>query len=687
MKFLNPSFLYALFAIAIPVIIHLFNFRRYKTVYFTNVRFLKEVQLETQSQSRLKHLLVLLARILTIVFLVFAFAQPYLPLDNKKIVVGEQLVSIYIDNSLSMDAMGKSGRLLDEAKKIAEQIVAAYKPSDRFQLLTNDFEGKHQRLLSKEDFLVSLDELKLSPSFKDVQQVLMRQADALNSLASKNKTAFIISDFQKKIVDTQKIKSDTTIKVNLMPVMAEGRANLYIDSCWFSSPVRVLNQPEHLFVRIKNNSNKDLENIPVKLFVNSQQKTPSSFNIKANSSLDTVLSFTVKETGIQSASVELNDYPVTFDDKFYFSYSVLKQIPVLSINASNQTKVGNANPYLHSLFGKDSLVVLSNTDENRIDYSTLTNYRLIILNELKSVSSGLAQELNKYVMSGGNLILFPAEEVDFDSYKEFLIGFNSNYFEQLDTANTKVEQINYAADIYRDVFEKKTDNIDLPAVFSHYTISKNSRSTEEVLLKLQNGISFLGCYVAGKGQLYLFSVPLSTVWSNFTKHAIFVPTIYQAVLYSQPRHQLFYTIGNDEVIETPNSTSQGEGVFKLMSADKKTEVIPEHRVGDGKTKIYMHDQLNEPGNYFLTIDNENLMGIALNYNRQESDLSVYSSEELKYIIESTFLNNFTVLDATAGNISSKLSELSEGKKLWKLCIIFALLFIAFEIALLRFWKR
>ncbi len=686
MKFVNPSFLYALFAIAIPVIIHLFNFRRYKTVYFTNVRFLKEVQLETQSRSRLKHLLVLLARILTIAFLVFAFAQPYLPLDNKKIVVGEQLVSIYIDNSFSMDAMGKSGRLLDEAKKIAEQIVAAYKPSDRFQLLTNDFEGKHQRLLSKEDFLVSLDELKLSPSFKDVQQVLVRQADALNSLASKNKTAFIISDFQKKIVDTQKIKSDTTIKVNLMPVMAEGRANLYIDSCWFSSPVRVLNQPEHLFVRIKNNSNKDLENIPVKLFVNSQQKTPSSFNIKANASLDTALLFTVKETGIQSARVELNDYPVTFDDKFYFSYSVLKQIPVLSINASNQTKVDNVNPYLRSLFGKDSLVVLSNTDENRIDYSTLTNYRLIILNELKSVSSGLAQELNKYVMSGGNLILFPAEQLDFDSYKEFLIGFNSNYFEQLDTANTKVEQINYAADIYRDVFEKKTDNIDLPMVFSHYTISKNSRSTEEVLLKLQNGISFLGRYAVGKGQLYLFSVPLNTAWSNFTKHAVFVPTIYQAVLYSQPRHQLFYTIGNDEVIETPNSTSQGEGVFKLISADKKIEVIPEHRVGDGKTKIYMHDQLNEPGNYFLTIDNENLMGIALNYNRQESDLSVYSSEELKHIIESAFLNNFTVLDASVGNIASKLSELSEGKKLWKLCIIFALLFIAFEIALLRFWK-
>src|SRR5687767_13764757 len=115
MRFLYPSFLFALLAIAIPIIIHLFNFRKFKKIYFPNVRFLKEVKLETQSKSRLKHLLVLASRILAITFLVLAFAQPYIPASEKEIIKGEQTISIYIDNSFSMAALGKNGTLLDEA--------------------------------------------------------------------------------------------------------------------------------------------------------------------------------------------------------------------------------------------------------------------------------------------------------------------------------------------------------------------------------------------------------------------------------------------------------------------------------------------------------------------------------------------------------------------------------------------
>ncbi|MCE3281230.1 MAG: hypothetical protein K0S44_3421 [Bacteroidetes bacterium] len=119
MSFIYPAFLFALSAIAIPIIIHLFNFRKYKTVYFSNVRFLKEVKQETQAKSKLKHLLVLLARILFILFLVLAFAQPFIPVQNSKVVPGNKAISIFIDNSFSMDAVNKNGTLLDEAKKRA----------------------------------------------------------------------------------------------------------------------------------------------------------------------------------------------------------------------------------------------------------------------------------------------------------------------------------------------------------------------------------------------------------------------------------------------------------------------------------------------------------------------------------------------------------------------------------------
>ena len=98
MSFLYPTFLFGLFALAIPIIIHLFNFKRYKKVAFSNVRFLQEIKERTQAQSQLKHLLILLMRILAITFLVFSFAQPFIKDESVKAIKGNSTISIFLDN-------------------------------------------------------------------------------------------------------------------------------------------------------------------------------------------------------------------------------------------------------------------------------------------------------------------------------------------------------------------------------------------------------------------------------------------------------------------------------------------------------------------------------------------------------------------------------------------------------------
>ena len=329
MNFTYPAFLFALSAIAIPIIIHLFNFRRFKTVYFSNVRFLKEVKEETQAKSKLKNLLVLLARILALIFLVLAFAQPFIPSENKKVSVGDKTISIFIDNSFSMDAVNKNGTLLGDAKKRALEIVAAYKPTDRIQLLTNDFEGKHQRLVNKEEFAELLDEVKISPATRSLSEIMSRQMDVLQQSTNKIKSSYIISDFQKSIVNLDNIKNDTSVNFNLIPLTAAEKNNVYIDTCWFETPVRQFNQVEKLHVRIKNVSDKAVENNSIKLFVNNVQKTPASFTVDKDAETEVILSFASKESGIQQCRVEINDYPVTFDDKFYFSFEVAKNIELL----------------------------------------------------------------------------------------------------------------------------------------------------------------------------------------------------------------------------------------------------------------------------------------------------------------------------------------------------------------------
>jgi hypothetical protein len=685
MSFIYPAFLFALSAIAIPIIIHLFNFRKYKTVYFSNVRFLKEVKQETQAKSKLKHLLVLLARILFILFLVFAFAQPFIPVKNSKVVPGNKAVSIFIDNSFSMDAVNKNGTLLDEAKKRALEIIDAYKPSDRFQLLTNDFEGKHQRLVNKEEFSEWLDEVKISPATRQLSEISSRSFDVLQQSGNASKTLFILSDFQKSISDISNIKNDDKIKVNLFPLTAADKSNVYIDTCWFETPVRQYNQLEKLHVRIKNNSDKELENNSIKLFVNNIQKTPASFNAEKNSEAEVILSFASKEAGIQHCRIEINDYPVTFDDKFYFSFTVAKTISVLSIDPAT---IENGSPYLNKLFGEDSLFVFRSVQENQLDYSSLPSYNLIILNELKTISSGLSQELKRFMDNGGSVLLFPSADADLDSYKEFSLFTHSSYFEKYDTLNTKVDKINLDHDIYKDVFNKKTfsvSNLDLPKVNAHYTTLRNTRNIEEYLLKLQNGDIFLSMNNVGKGKLYLCSSGLNSESGNFSRHAIFVPTMYKIAMYSLHTQALFQTIGNNESIETTKNIT-GENVYHIKNLKGDFDVIPEHKVIDFKTEIMPHDQITEAGNFNLFAGKELITGIAFNYNRNESALAYYNSDELKDQISKSNYLNINVLENSEQKLTQTLTELDQGKKLWKLCVVLALLFLAIEVLLLRYMK-
>lgn len=268
MKFVYPEFLYALFAIVIPIVIHLFNFRKFKKIYFSNVQFLKEVTQETQSKSRLKHLLVLLARIFAISFLVFAFAQPYFPTENQLSTPKDKVVGIYLDNSFSMESTGELGSLLDEAKLKAAEVVQEYNASDRFLLITNEFAPGENRLLSKEQIIEKIEQTQIVPHTRNLSAIYNRAVENITTEGVSNKHFYYFSDFQKSVSDFNIIDQDTTVSWFLIPLSANINGNLFVDTCWFESPSHLYQQQEELKAIIVNQSDKDLENIPVKLFIN-----------------------------------------------------------------------------------------------------------------------------------------------------------------------------------------------------------------------------------------------------------------------------------------------------------------------------------------------------------------------------------------------------------------------------------
>ncbi len=675
MRFLFPQFLFALFAVSIPILIHLFNFRRFKKVYFSNVRFLKDIEVQTSSSKNLRQLLVLIARLLAVIFLVLAFAKPFIPIKNTIAVSGNQAVSIFIDNSYSMETVNKEGTLLDEAKRRAKEIASAYSLNDKFQLLTNDFEGRHQRLLSYEDFEAAVDEVKISSLSRTLPQIIRRQQDVFTSEPNSRKSAYIVSDFQDNMLGKESYKPDSSISLRLVRLQANGLANISVDSVWFTSPIHKPKETEKLVVQLRNNSDKKAENIPVKLLINNQQKALSSISIEPRSTHADTLSFSGLSGGWQKGEIQITDYPVVFDDNFYFTFSVKKNLPVLAISEKSQ------NPYLQAVYRSDAFFTLTNTNVGNINYSGLPAYPLVIINEVSSITSGLAQQLRKYVANGGNLMIFPALTADVKPLSILLQSLGTDVPEALMDVEAKVVSINSQHPVFAGVFEHIPQKLDLPVAKKYIKYSNQSRTTKQSLLDLPGGGSFFSQYKLGKGNVYLSAVPLSDEGGNFVRHSVFVPIMYQAALLSLHDNRLYYTLGTDQFLEADKILLNANQTIKLQKGS--FEVIPDVQQTENSTRLYIADQIHEDGNYSLVKDNSRVFEFAFNDNRTESNLTYADNDALKTKLLGQKVDIF---NPKKGSILNDVKAVNDGTQLWKICLILALLFLGAEIFLLRFYK-
>ncbi len=674
MKFAYPEFLYALFAIAIPIIIHLFNFRKFKKVYFSNVQFLKDIKQETQSKSKLKHLLILLSRILAIAFLVLAFAQPFIPSsENSNNQRG--VTALHIDNSFSMESVGEKGSLINEAKTKAIAIINAYPSTDKFIVSTNNFNAGDQHLLSNEEAINKIEAIEVATATRNLSAIYSRNKEALHAAEIKNKSLYVLSDFQQSTSDFKNLNTDSSITSYLAKLNGAEANNIYIDSCWFSAPTHLQNETEELNVRIKNSGNTALENIPVKLYLNNTNVVPASFSVEANSEVVLQLKYRNKTKGTQLGRIELRDNPITMDNIFYFAYQVAEEISVLNINERDEPSP------LQTIYEADSLFKFQTFNVNQLDYSLIKKSNLVIINELNLVSSGLANAINDFTNNGGHLFIIPSNQIDFASYQEFLSLLNINYFTEKDTSENSIKAINYSHPLFRNVFEgKPKNNINLPKVFSHYNISKSTTAFKSPLLSLKNGAPFLNEYKVNNGTIYLSSVSLSKEASNFSNHAIFVPTIYNIALLSQKQYPLFHTIGSNSTLSLNRMASKT--VFHIKN--DLIDFIPRTRNTENQTTVFVNAGITAAGNYTL-VSEQNKVGLAYNYNRSESKLTYFSPEQITEFIHTQQLNA-ELINTYSDEVKTVIGELNIGKKYWKYCIILVLLFLATEIALIKIYK-
>lgn len=669
MEFSKPSIFYYLLLLAIPVIIHLFNFRKHKKIYFSSIKFLKEVEQKTKSKYEIKRWLILLARIMLITSVIFAFAIPYL--QKKTNQKKAEKIGFYIDNSFSMERMDDNNTMLiDYAKNNAKNILKKLETNQKVLILTNDFNKKYQKWYSPKQAIDIINEIPISGSTHKIQTIVNRYNQVIDS--TETNSLYIFSDFQKIKSNNEQLIINNHFNTKIGWLKSKNGNNISIDTCYFETPIRNRDTIEKLISQFTNHSENN-QVFKVSLLINGQQKSLHSIEIPANKTITEEFHYSNPiKTSIVEGQLKIEDSSIEFDNQLYFSYSTEEQIHISTIYDDTTSH------YLNNIFS-DSLFKSKQYNIDFINYEELIHSQLIILDQLSELSRALIQKLEKYIKKGGNLFIFLNPNANLDSYNSLFQLINTDFISKWIKNENKLEVINYSNDLFKNVFKRKHNSINLPVVNNYFNIKENKNAQKREVLKFINNDPFLAEYLYGKGHIFLLFSDLNQEHNNFAEHALFVPCIYNSVIMHLKNRNIYHVIKNETIIEQNNIVKSD---IIHLKKDISFDMIPITIFSDQRTLINFENKIKQDGSYELSINNQKQL-ITFNYDRHESKMIFLHKNQIKKMFQN---NDIDFLTLESNHISKKYEENKKNNSLEHIFIIIAILLLIIELLLLKIWK-
>lgn len=642
MQFKNPEILYFLFLLIIPILVHLFQLRRFKKQEFTNVKLLKELEIQTRKSSTIKKWLLLTTRLLLLAALILAFAQPFFKakdFDKKN----NELILV-VDNSFSMQAKGNSGELL---KRTIQDVLENTPEDQQLSVLTNDenFYDTNIRNIQKELQNLNYSSTPFNPA------AIITRIEAKKPGVPKD--ILFISDAV-GLKDELKTNLSEASSLYYQTVEANETNNIAIENVQIS---QVLDQFYELKISIK--SYGDFENdVPISMY--NGKKLVGKALISKEKPQKEIL-FTIPKTDFHGY-VSIQDNSLSYDNTFYFSISKPQK--------SNVIAVGNIekNKFLSRIYNTEEFNFTS-TELNTLNYNAIENADAIILNELSNIPNALSVTLKNYYSKGGNIIFIPDVNSSVESYNSFLRNFSNNSLSEKAIKEKQITQISFNHPIYTNVFEKKVSNFQYPKTNATFTINGSNLP----VLQYEDKSVFLGNITNKLGNLFFFSTSINKENSNFQNSPLIVPTFYNMGQNNNKTGLNAFTIGNNNYTII-NETIAKDNVLSVTNAENS--FIPMQQILNNKIKLTFGNYPENSGNYEVLKDKESLKNISFNYPRNESDLSQINSD---------YFDNCTKVNSVS-TFYSDIHSSRTSNEVWKYFIIATLLFLLLELLIQKFVK-
>ena len=638
MQFKHPEILWALFLLIIPILIHLFQLRRFTRTPFTNVAMLQKVVSESRKSNTLKKWLLLFTRLLLLAAIILAFAQPF---SSSNTALQEKETVVYLDDSFSMQAKNNGISLLEKA---VQDVVKNIDGERTFSLFTNERTFANVKLSDVQNSLLSL-----PYSYKQLN--LDEIGLKANSLFSSNngtvKNLIVLSDFQERISEGN-IQLDTTIRTHFVPMEPKEVGNISIDSVFVQEG---LNDQNTLKVFLSGGTTDNP--LPISLFNDNEliAKTAAKFNSDGSAEVE----FTIPANQRLNGRLSIMDNALGYDNRFYFNINDKKKVKVLAISESD-------SDYLDRLF-RDEEFEFQKYGLAQLDYSVLDEQNVVVLDNLTSIPNSLQNVLRTFKNEGGSLIIVPASTTDIASYNSLLSAWSGTQLTQKVVSETRLTEITFDHPLYRNVFEQRVTNFQYPFVKAYY----NVQTSLPIALAMDGGNPFL----LGDDGFYVFTVPLELENSNFINSPLIVPTFYNMAQSSLQQSRPYQTIGETSVVDVPAEMGNDE----ILKVSKEGyEFIPLQQSFPNRVRLTFDQNPTEDGIYGIIQNQQLLQNISFNYPRTES--------QLKYL-DLGSLENVNTMDSIP-ELFEYLKAENDIAAYWKWFVILALLLALIEVLIQKF---
>lgn len=661
MQFEYPGFLYFLLLALIPVIIHLFNLRKSKRVVFSNIKFLEEVKSASKSKTKVQRWLILLSRVLFVVFLVFAFAQPKVVNPRNVLSLNEKY--IYIDNSLSMQLNKGEGERLELIKNV---LLNSIDKNSEYTILTNARASQNGTGGELEE---NISQLNYTNQHRNIGSILNKLNDV-----EPNSSVYIFSDFQKGFFDAKELSDSLPYDLSLIPLESSGESNVYVDTLWLDIPFPQQGQIVKLTVRLKNSGSKVNKAVSVKLRMNEVQQGATLIELKGNESREISFDINLDKQGYNIGSIFIEDGGLHFDNEFYFT-----------INTSNKIRVAvvsdKSMPYVSQVY-TDTLFYLNTYSIQESQTVDFNRYDLVVLDELSDIPDFLIEKL---LRSDAALMFFPSnKEKKLQSYKDFFraLEIGSVVYNDIDTSSVDVSNTVASPDFenpfFSGFFEKEDANMEMP-----YAKPLFSVNTEAIhLLTTKSGLPVISL-VEGKKKVFLWTISLDKSFSNVPQHALFLPIMFKCAILSADIESKLYHTYDENLLVFKGDYSDYRDQLKLYYQEKE---LANAKISPVKMLFELPSQNLPSGVYQVGTKDSIFYDVAINYGKEESEMIFTSTEELNEFAKSHANIEVKPLSFFENEIGGAIGNKNTAFPYWKICLILSLIFLLTETILIRINK-